>query len=208
MGSLCALVLGVGSCTHPAPKATSVAPVHTVATTPAAPPADSGSTAATPSLPNPVVVEPPTSQAVSPPLPPAATASEPVTAKVRARESRTAAAQPIKPSVVASAAETRPTTPTLDLAALEQRLRDTHAVGVFTKLSLKNQVDDLLDQFRELYRSQPRGPLTPLRQRYDLLLLKVLTLLQDGDPPLATAIASSREAIWAILADPQKFASI
>jgi len=36
----------------------------------------------------------------------------------------------------------------------------------------------------------------------------VLSLLQDGDPPLAAAIASSREAIWNILADPQKFSSI
>jgi hypothetical protein len=39
-------------------------------------------------------------------------------------------------------------------------------------------------------------------------LLKVLTLLQDSDAPLATAISSSREAIWAILTDPDKFAKI
>ena len=104
--------------------------------------------------------------------------------------------------------EPRSATPTLDLAALEQRLRDTHAVGLFTKLSLKNQVDDLLDQFRTLYRRQAKMPPASLRQQYDLLLLKVLSLLQDGDPPLAAAIASSREAIWSILADPQKFSSI
>jgi hypothetical protein len=119
-----------------------------------------------------------------------------------------AAAVPVKPVVAASAAEPRPTAPTLDLTALEQRLRETHAVGLFTKLSLKNQVDDLLDQFRALYRRQARTPLASLRQQYDLLLLKVLSLLQDGDPPLAAAISSSREAIWSILADPQKFATI
>ena len=81
-------------------------------------------------------------------------------------------------------------------------------MGVFTKLSLKNQVDDLLEQFRDGYRAQRTLPLAPLRQQYDLLLLKVLTLLQDGDPPLAAAIASSREAIWSVLADPQKFSAI
>jgi hypothetical protein len=41
-----------------------------------------------------------------------------------------------------------------------------------------------------------------------MLLLKVLALLQDTDPPLAGAIVASREAIWGILADPAKFATI
>ena len=98
--------------------------------------------------------------------------------------------------------------PTLNLADLEQRLRETRAIGVFTKLSLKNQVDDLLNAFRTLYRGPDKHPPAELRQRYDMLLMKVLSLLQDGDPPLASAIASSREAIWSILADPEKFATI
>jgi hypothetical protein len=99
-------------------------------------------------------------------------------------------------------------TPTLNLGDLEQRLRDTHAIGVFTKLSLKNQVDDLLSAFRTLYKGPDKHPSAELRQRYDLLLLKVLSLLQDSDPSLAAAISSSREAIWGILSDPNKFAAI
>jgi hypothetical protein len=95
--------------------------------------------------------------------------------------------------------------PALDLTSLEQRLRDTRAIGVFTKLSLKNQVDDLLGEFRTFHRRQGALTVAELRQKYDLLLLKVLSLLQDGDPPLAAAISSSREAIWAMLIDPQKF---
>ncbi len=91
---------------------------------------------------------------------------------------------------------------------MEQRLKDTRAIGVFTKLSLKNQVDDLLSKFRALYKNPNQHPGPELRQRYDLLLLKVLSLLQDGDPPLAAAISSSKEAIWNILADPDKFAKI
>jgi hypothetical protein len=113
------------------------------------------------------------------------------------------------PSSPAPAPTSTPTaSPTLNLADLEQRLRETRAIGVFTKLSLKNQVDDLLNAFRALYRGPNKHPPAELRQRYDLLLLKVLTLLQDGDPPLAAAISSSREAIWSILADPDKFAQI
>ena len=74
-----------------------------------------------------------------------------------------------------------------------------------TKLSLKNQVDDLLDQFRAYHKRQARTTLGELRERYDLLLLKVLSLLQDSDPPLARDIVQSRNAIWSILSNPQKF---
>jgi hypothetical protein len=96
----------------------------------------------------------------------------------------------------------------LDLAGLTQRLRDTNAIGIFTKLSLKNQVDDLLEEFRGFYNGQVKVQLPELRQRYELLLLKVVTLLQDADQPLAKAVASSREAIWNVLADPQEFSKI
>ncbi len=112
----------------------------------------------------------------------------------------------------AAAAEPQPAAApapaTLDLTSLERRLRDTRAIGVFTKLSLKNQVDDLLGDFRAFYKAAHDRPSEELRQRYDLLLLKVLSLLQDGDPPLAAAISSSKEAIWSILADPDKLAKI
>jgi hypothetical protein len=113
-----------------------------------------------------------------------------------------------KPGSASNAPDKPPPPPSLDLAALEQRLRDTHAVGLFTKLSLKNQVDDLLGQFRAYYRDHRTVPPSELRQRYDGLLLKVLSVLQDGDPPLAAQIWSSREAIWGVLADPAKFERI
>jgi hypothetical protein len=98
--------------------------------------------------------------------------------------------------------------PSLDLVSLEQRLRDTKAIGVFSKISLKNQVDDLLAQFRAFHQGRAGTVLTELRDRYNLLLLKVLSLLQGSDPVLAQAIASSREAIWGLLADPAKFATL
>jgi hypothetical protein len=132
------------------------------------------------------------------------------------KSSSTAANRPVKQEGAAPALPTAPSvtpnkgpeTPTLNLADLEQRLRDTHAIGVFTKLSLKNQVDDLLNAFRSLYKGPNKHPPAELRQRYDLLLMKVLSLLQDSDPSLAAAISSSREAIWGILSDPDKFAAI
>ncbi|MGH8619128.1 MAG: hypothetical protein ACREUW_15665, partial [Burkholderiales bacterium] len=79
---------------------------------------------------------------------------------------------------------------------------------VFTKLTLKNQVDDLLDQVRAMHQNKGKPSPSQVRQAYDLLLLKVLSLLQDGDPPLANAVATSREPLWGVLSDPVKFASI
>jgi hypothetical protein len=98
--------------------------------------------------------------------------------------------------------------PALDLTTLEKRLKETDAIGVFTKLTLKNQVDDLLERFREFYQGRLKVPLAELRQPYDLLLMKTIAVVQDGDPALAAAIASSREAIWEILADKDKFAAV
>ncbi len=98
--------------------------------------------------------------------------------------------------------------PKLDLKSLETRLKETPAIGVFTKIALKNQVDDLLEQFRAYYRGELKTELAQLRRSYDGLVMKVLALLQDSDPPLAGDILASREAIWGILSDPNKFASI
>lgn len=100
------------------------------------------------------------------------------------------------------------TVASLDLPALELRLRETKAIGVFTKLTLKNQVDDLLQRFHLYHDGHGDVKLEQLRQSYDLLLLKVLSLLQDKDAALARAISASREAIWSILVDPKKFAAI
>jgi hypothetical protein len=99
-------------------------------------------------------------------------------------------------------------TPTLDFNALKVQLKETKAIGVFTKLSLKNKVDDLLEQFRDYYRGEAKLTMTQLRRSYDLLLMKVLSLVQDTDQKLASAIVSSREAIWGLLADPKKFATL
>jgi hypothetical protein len=212
--------------TPPAPVATPPTPVaippSPISTPPseAGPSTDNGSErSSTPAKASDAAVPP------TPPQPPVNPASRSSSAKARssgdtrpgkvagaaAAESRQSVSSPapLPPSSPAPAPASRPNaSPTLNLADLEQRLRETRAIGVFTKLSLKNQVDDLLNAFRELYRGADKHPSAELRQRYDLLLLKVLTLLQDGDPPLAAAISSSREAIWSILADPDKFAKI
>lgn len=108
----------------------------------------------------------------------------------------------------APAAAKPPGSPPLDVKALETRLKETNAIGVFTKLAIKNQVDDLLDQFRAYYEGRRRTTLAELRRPYDGLVLKIVALLQDADPALAGDVVASREAIWSILADRTKFTNL
>ena len=155
----------------------------------------------------PVAVEP----VVPPAAPPTTLSTEPSAAKPEAAAAKLPAQAPAPPAPKEPAPKKEsaaPPAPPLDLASLETRLKETNAIGVFTKLTLKNQVDALLDRFREYYQGRIKTTLAQLRQPYDQLLLKVLSLLQDSDPPLARAIAQSREAIWGILSDPDKFKNL
>ena len=188
----------------PPPIAAQNAPGPIVAVTPEASPAS-----ATPdsvAVPPAAIVAAPGRTIKPPPTgipPPSAAVSPHPTA---AAPLRVPAGPPVQQAKAENAP--KPTAPALDLKSLETRLRETKAIGVMTKLTLKNQVDDLLDHFRTFYQGKLKTSLVELRGSYDLLIMKVLALLQDADPPLAQAIVISREAIWSILADPVKFATV
>jgi hypothetical protein len=94
------------------------------------------------------------------------------------------------------------------LVALEKQLKSTKAIGIFSKIALKNQVDDLMKKFRDHYQGKSSTTMAELRQSYDLLMMKVLSMVQNTDKTLAAAIVSSRAAIWDLLADPKKFAAL
>ena len=101
-----------------------------------------------------------------------------------------------------------PATAPLDLNGLKARITATKAIGILTKISLENQVDDLMKQFHDHYGGKTTRTMSDLRQSYTLLIMKVLSLLQDHDQMLASAIVSSREAIWGLLSDQTKFANL
>ena len=197
----------VAGCAGVKPSAPAVAP----AGAPAAP--------AAPALPGPA------NGSVTAPGPPAAAATAPPSQAIAApsTSSQDAAKPAAKPAVPEAKPPAKPAAPTappaaktapvakappLDLKALETELKETKAIGVMTKLSLKNQVDDLLSQFRAFYQGKLITTLAELRRPFDLLVLKLLALLQDSDPALAAAIVASRETIWGILSDRTKFASL
>src|SRR5260221_462978 len=113
-----------------------------------------GSTTAEPPAPLKPPAPPGSPPVLKPPAPPRAAAPPQAAAPRQAPAPPRAPAAAPQPAAVAASPPAA-----LNLASLEQRLRDTRAIGVFTKLSLKNQVDDLLDQFRALYRGQVAIPL-------------------------------------------------
>ena len=190
-----------------------------VAPEPAAPPAQPMNKGSTPEPPQAGATESRT-VAVQPIDPPTVPSVIPSTAQLAAKADSPAPKTPAKlvapplpterapKKESAAPAPVKQAPPPLDLKSLETRLKETEAIGVFTKLALKNQVDGLLDTFRAFYQGRLKTTLAELRGPYDLLLLKVLALLQDTDPPLAAAIVASREAIWGILADPDKFTTL
>ena len=205
------LSAGCASVTPPQP--------HVAAAQPTAPQPAATNSADKPvevATPDPVASQPVASQPVAsqPAATPVATAApQPARAAVKPPPVKPPPVKPVPPPVLKGAAPIAPAVaasrvaaaaPTLDLDALKARLRATKAIGVFTKLSLKNKVDDLMKQFTEHYQGK-KPPLAELRLSYDLLMMKVLSLLQDSDQALAAEVVSSREAIWALLADEKKF---
>lgn len=140
-------------------------------------------------------------------MPPKAEASPKLAAPPKVATPPKASTPPKAPTPAKAApVAARPAAPTLDLKSLEQRLKETSAVGVLTKLSLKNQVDDLVGRFRAFHGGQRPPTLGDLRPSFDLLLMKVLSLLQDKDAALAKDIDASRNSLWEVLTDRDKLA--
>ena len=147
----------------------------------------------------------PKTPAASPPVSKAAAPRPPAPRPPAAVAPAQAPAPKAVPKVAVATSVAPPPAAPLDFKSLGTRLRQTRAIGVMTKLSLKNQADDLVVAFRAYHSGQGRTTLAELRRSYDMLLMKVLSLLQDGDPTLAKDIVQSRSAIWGILSDPRKF---
>ncbi len=93
----------------------------------------------------------------------------------------------------------------LNLATLEERLRETKAISIFKKLSLKGDIDTLLGKIRQAHSAGGRAEVSMLRVQYNAMIDKIYALLKK-DPSLAQDILVSRGAIWDVLSDRTQFA--
>lgn len=137
--------------------------------------------------------------------PPAKPAPAPARAPSTTAPNDRAVEAPAPPAPALAAAPPPPSD--IDLEKLEAKLRDTDAIGFMTKLTLKNQIDDLVADFRAYHDGDRNNQLASLRERFNLLLMKVSSLLQEKDAPLQREIAGARDSLWAMLANPQQFAA-
>jgi hypothetical protein len=108
--------------------------------------------------------------------------------------------------VPAAQAQGAPGTREMDLQELEKRVRATRAMSVFQKLELQKEVNELVAQFRQAH-SGRYTEVSSLRRPYERLIASIQSRL-GRDPQLAGEISASREAIWGVLTDRAKFASI
>ena len=134
--------------------------------------------------------------------PPAAELPKPAPTEPASPPQQTPAPEP-----EAAAPDAAPAPPAISLEELGERIKATPAIGTFSKLALKNDIDDLVDDLRG-YHQHHAGDLHDLHQRYEALVLKLLTLLEDDEPELAMALARSREDIWSRLVNPVEFAKL
>ena len=104
-----------------------------------------------------------------------------------------------------------PTPGHLDLDALVQRVSDTDAMGLFTKLSLKGKIDILNRDLKAYHAGRSATALKALKalkERFVLMIQEIVLLVQSKDPGLARDVAAARESLWALIADPERFRSL
>ena len=81
---------------------------------------------------------------------------------------------------------------------------ETRAIDPISKLRLKGQIDELVGQFRQFHETGRSERVSLLRQPYERMIGKVESML-GRDPLLAKDIEASRESLWRVLSDPNKF---
>jgi hypothetical protein len=93
----------------------------------------------------------------------------------------------------------------IDLDDLVKRISDSKAIGTFTKLSLKRDIDGLKRDLKAHHDGTTKGQLEKLHERYDVLVHKLVHLLQEKDPGLAREVSRARTFLWTKLTDPNEF---
>ena len=83
-----------------------------------------------------------------------------------------------------------------NLDILITRLKETDALGVFTKLALKGDVEEIIEMAHEYQSLAALPKLQSVRERFDGLVLKTITLLNDKDPDLAADMYQARDLVW------------
>lgn len=93
----------------------------------------------------------------------------------------------------------------VDLQVLADMLAKTRAVGMFTKLGLKKDIDKMLFRLNQFHNGNSKFTLEQLEEQYNLLLMKIAIHLQDNDLTLHRHLCNAWLVIWEDLRDFDRF---
>lgn len=93
----------------------------------------------------------------------------------------------------------------IDFVSLEDGLRKTDAIGLGEKLSLKRDLDRLVEKFHAFHEGTEDDGIEKLESSFHRLVNKTLSLLRAGDPDLHQRISASRGGLWTLLRDRDTF---
>ena len=119
---------------------------------------------------------------VLPPVSPAEIAPEASELAVVVPAAAATEALELEPSLAPPFVASPASVETLDFSSLVTRLRKTKAINLRTKVAVKNESDDLLEQARAYHARTGGTTLADLRRSYDSLLQELHSLLEDADP--------------------------
>ena len=91
---------------------------------------------------------------------------------------------------------------------LETRFRNTSAMGFLTKLHMKGKLDQMINEISDYHDGRSKFSIDQLRDRFDLLVDKVMVLVQDDDAKLAKDIDADRAKLWSALSDRDTFKTL
>jgi len=91
----------------------------------------------------------------------------------------------------------------VDFETLEKRIRKTKSIGVMTKLKLSNDIKKLLKEIKAFHSGSSSLTIGQQKEQYDLLYVKVATMVQDKDPELFHQLCNAWDPIWVALQDEE-----
>ena len=93
----------------------------------------------------------------------------------------------------------------IDLESLKNSIRKTDAIGLAEKLSLKRDLDRLVEKLQAFHEGSEADNIEKMESSFHKLINKTLTLLRSEDPDLHQRISATRSQLWSLLRDPKTF---
>jgi hypothetical protein len=94
------------------------------------------------------------------------------------------------------------------LERLEAGLKQTPVIGFFDKISLKGQLDALIDGVRRYHKGEAGISRDDLAHQFKRLFRRTLDLLEADRSGLYQEIAASRGALWNLMIDRRTFTKL